>query len=62
MAAIGSGRAAQNFIESLATPEYQALLGSLGLRPLTGEAQNLMRSSVPRGRKLRESPKPKRRL
>lgn len=42
VAAIGSGRAAQNFIESLVTPEYQALLGSLGLRPLTGEAQNLI--------------------
>ena len=42
VAALGSGRAAQNFIESLATPEYQALLGSLGLRPLTGEPQNLM--------------------
>ncbi len=42
VAALGSGRAAQNFIESLATPDYQALLGSLGLRPLTGEPQNLM--------------------
>lgn len=42
VAAIGSDRAAQNFIESLNTPDNQALLGSLGLRPLAGEAQNLM--------------------
>lgn len=42
VAAIGEGRAAANFIEGLKTPESQALLGSLGLRPLTGEPVNLM--------------------
>ena len=42
VAAIGEGRNAANFIESLTTPENQALLGSLGLRPLAGEAANLM--------------------
>ena len=40
--AYGQGRAARNLIEDLNTPELQALLGSLGLRPLTGEAQELM--------------------
>jgi hypothetical protein len=40
--AYGEGRAARNLIESLNTPESQTLLGSLGLRPLTGEAQDLM--------------------
>jgi hypothetical protein len=40
--AYGEGRAARNLIESLNTPELQTLLGSLGLRPLTGEAQDLM--------------------
>ncbi|CAN5181991.1 hypothetical protein BH18ACT5_BH18ACT5_18900 [soil metagenome] len=42
VAAIGEGRAAASFIESLTTPENQALLGSLGLRPLTGAPVNLM--------------------
>ena len=40
--AYGQGRAARNLIGDLNTPELQALLGSLGLRPLTGEAQELM--------------------
>ncbi|HEX5671516.1 MAG TPA: hypothetical protein VFY46_02225 [Acidimicrobiia bacterium] len=40
--AYGEGRAARNLIEDLNTPELQALLGSLGMRPLTGEAQDLM--------------------
>lgn len=40
--AYGEGRAARNLIEDLNTPELQALLGSLGLRPLSGEAQDLM--------------------
>jgi hypothetical protein len=40
--AYGEGRAARNLIEELTTPELQALLGSLGLRPLTGEALELM--------------------
>jgi hypothetical protein len=42
VAAVGDGRAASNFIETLLTPESQSLLGSLGLRPLTGEATGLM--------------------
>jgi hypothetical protein len=40
--AYGEGRGARNLIEDLNSPELQALLGSLGLRPLTGEAQELM--------------------
>jgi hypothetical protein len=40
--AYGEGRAARNLIEDLSTPELQALLGSLGLRPLAGEASDLM--------------------
>ncbi|MEX0699228.1 MAG: hypothetical protein WD651_09925 [Acidimicrobiia bacterium] len=40
--ASGEGRAARNLIEDLTTPELQALLGSLGLRPLAGEASDLM--------------------
>lgn len=42
VAAIGEGRAAANFIESLGSEDNQALLGSLGLRPLIGETTNLM--------------------
>jgi len=42
VAAIGDGRAARNLVQSLTSPEIQALLGSLGLRPLNGDAQNLM--------------------
>lgn len=42
VAAIGDGRAARSFVEMLVSPEIQALLGSLGLRPLNGEVQNLM--------------------
>jgi hypothetical protein len=42
VAAIGRGRAADGFIESLLAEEIQSLLGSLGLRPLTGEATNLL--------------------
>ena len=40
--AFGEGRAAGNLIADLTTQELQALLGSLGLRPLTGEAQDLI--------------------
>jgi hypothetical protein len=42
VAAIGDGRAAGSFIESLMDPEIQGLLGSLGLRPLTGEPVDLL--------------------
>ncbi|MGH8924099.1 MAG: hypothetical protein ACRDWA_05595 [Acidimicrobiia bacterium] len=42
VAAIGNGRIAGNFIESLSQPEIQELLGSLGLRPLSGEATDLL--------------------
>jgi hypothetical protein len=38
----GDGRAARRLAEQLAGEDIQALLGSLGLRPATGEAQNLM--------------------
>ena len=41
--AYGQGRAARNMIDSLLAQDIQALLGSLGLRPLTGEATNLLR-------------------
>lgn len=42
VAALGEGRAANSFVESLSGPEIQALLGSLGLRPLTGEPTDLL--------------------
>ncbi|HJQ95725.1 MAG TPA: substrate-binding domain-containing protein [Acidimicrobiia bacterium] len=42
VAAIGEGRTAGSFIETLMDPEIQALLGSLGLRPLTGETADLL--------------------
>jgi hypothetical protein len=42
VSAFGEGRAAGNFIELLAGPETQALLGSLGLRPISGEVVDLM--------------------
>jgi hypothetical protein len=41
--AFGQGRAARNLIDRLQAQDIQALLGSLGLRPLTGEATNLLR-------------------
>lgn len=43
IAAYGEGRAVQNLIERLSTPDIQGLLGSLGLRPSTGDATNLLR-------------------
>jgi hypothetical protein len=43
VAAYGEGRAAQNLVERLLAPDIQSLLGSLGLRPATGEATNLLR-------------------
>ena len=43
VAAYGEGRAARNLIDQLLAQDIQALLGSLGLRPLTGEATNLLR-------------------
>jgi hypothetical protein len=43
ISAYGEGRAARNMAERLLEPEIQVLLGSLGLRPLTGEATNLQR-------------------
>ena len=43
VAAYGQGRAAGNLAERLLAPDMQSLLGSLGLRPLTGEATNLLR-------------------
>ncbi|MGH8959575.1 MAG: hypothetical protein ACRDVK_12980 [Acidimicrobiia bacterium] len=42
VAAVGEGRAANAFVESLTELEIQGLLGSLGLRPLTGEPTNLL--------------------
>ena len=42
VAAIGEGRAAGSFIQTLMDPEIQGLLGSLGLRPLTGEPVDLL--------------------
>jgi hypothetical protein len=41
VAAEGAGRAAARLAEQLMSEELQALLGSLGLRPLTGEAGEL---------------------
>jgi hypothetical protein len=41
-AATGGGRAADRLLEDLLSPELQATLGSLGLRPPTGEASGLM--------------------
>ena len=43
IAAYGEGRAVQNLVERLMAPDIQALLGSLGLRPTTGEATSLLR-------------------
>jgi hypothetical protein len=43
IAAYGEGGAVRNLIERLLTQEIQELLGSLGLRPSTGEATNLLR-------------------
>ena len=43
IAAYGEGRGARSLVEQLLAPEIQSLLGSLGLRPLTGEATNLLR-------------------
>jgi hypothetical protein len=40
--AFGEGRAARNVVEQLNSADIQALLGSLGLRPMTGEAQGLL--------------------
>lgn len=42
VAAYGEGRAARNVAEQLNSADIQALLGSLGLRPMTGEAQDLL--------------------
>jgi hypothetical protein len=42
VAAYGEGRAARNLAEQLNSEELQALLGSLGLRPLAGEAMDLL--------------------
>lgn len=41
VAVYGEGRGARNLAEALATEEYQALLGSLGLRPIAGDARGL---------------------
>jgi hypothetical protein len=41
--AYGEGRAARNLVDSLTGADMQAMLGSLGLRPITGEAINLLR-------------------
>jgi hypothetical protein len=41
VAARGAGRAAERLADQLLTEELQGLLGSLGLRPLTGEAAQL---------------------
>ena len=42
VAALGEGRAANTFVESLSGPEIQDLLGSLGLRPLSGDPTDLL--------------------
>jgi hypothetical protein len=41
--AYGEGREAAQLVESLTVADIGAMLGSLGLRPLTGEATNLLR-------------------
>jgi len=43
ISAYGEGRGARNLVERLLAPDIQSLLGSLGLRPSTGEATNLLR-------------------
>jgi hypothetical protein len=43
ISAFGEGRGARNLVERLLAPDIQSLLGSLGLRPSTGEATNLLR-------------------
>ncbi|HSL26110.1 MAG TPA: hypothetical protein VLA54_07475 [Acidimicrobiia bacterium] len=43
VAAYGEGRAAANVAARLLEPELQNLLGSVGLRPPTGDATNLLR-------------------
>lgn len=43
ISAFGEGRGARNLVERLLSPEIQSLLGSLGLRPTTGEATDLLR-------------------
>jgi hypothetical protein len=43
VAAYGEGRGARNLVERLLEPDIQSRLGSLGLRPPTGEATNLLR-------------------
>ncbi|HEY7564713.1 MAG TPA: hypothetical protein VIA81_07305, partial [Acidimicrobiia bacterium] len=40
---VANGGAARRAAERLLDPELQAMLGSLGLRPLTGDATNLLR-------------------
>jgi hypothetical protein len=42
VAAYGQGRAARGIVDQLNSPDIQAMLGSLGLRPVTGEAQGLL--------------------
>lgn len=42
VAAYGEGRAARAVADQLTSPDIQGLLGSLGLRPVTGEAQGLL--------------------
>jgi hypothetical protein len=48
----GEGRAARNLVDRLMAQDIQALLGSLGLRPLTGEATNLLRDRGTPGAEL----------
>ena len=43
ISAYGEGRGARNLVERLLAADIQSLLGSLGLRPSTGEATNLLR-------------------
>lgn len=43
ISAYGEGRGARSLVERLLTADIQSLLGSLGLRPSTGEATNLLR-------------------
>ena len=42
VAAVGAGRAANNFISSLLEPDVQTTLGQLGLRALNGESGQLL--------------------
>jgi hypothetical protein len=57
VAAYGEGRAARNVADQLNSPDIQSLLGSLGLRPVTGDAQGLLEGlGIPGGEMTPLSP------